>query len=138
MCCSLNLDMSCLLLECVIMALKKKKKPWLIIIMNNDKSIWMDLKYLYAIVSRGEVPIWTQNFGCKIGACLIDWSLLNTTCAIATLKTLVKQHSQAWKYKHKCKTDGHCSKYIRHATNVSWVFNWYLVEAHFQLKPLTM
>jgi hypothetical protein len=33
---------------------------------------WMDLKYLYAIVSRGEVPIWIQNFGW-----LLNWSLFD-------------------------------------------------------------
>ncbi len=33
---------------------------------------WTDLKYLYAIVSRGEVPIWTQNFGW-----LLNWSLFD-------------------------------------------------------------
>ncbi len=32
----------------------------------------MDLKFLYAIVSRGEVPIWTQNFGW-----LLNWSLFD-------------------------------------------------------------
>jgi hypothetical protein len=33
---------------------------------------WMDLKYLYAIVFRGKVPIWTQNFGW-----LLNWSLFD-------------------------------------------------------------
>ncbi len=32
----------------------------------------MDLKYLYAIVSRGEVTIWTQNFGWLLNRSLFD------------------------------------------------------------------
>jgi hypothetical protein len=64
---------------------------------------WMDLKYLYAIVSRGVVPIWPQNFGW-----LLNWSLFGRSkLAKHNMCNLGKKtifNPKSWHISHKWKS----------------------------------